>query len=336
MSTSALLQAVPGLQDLGFKSVDFAGGRLWNFMRAADCQHLLVMWQNVVAGPEQVKVVHGHRQVVRGPSQVSWRSQALHVPSGLQVREARIVASAPAVSQAGKRAVAQNFPRALVLIGKERNGDNYLHAFRVSDGGWVESQDVFAGVPPYVLQNLAGQATFSNSDLVLAIVGGNVVPSTTPASATANAATASNGYRIVLHFLGGKYVMEGRSGEEGALAVAAQFAQALQQSRPDLAKAWLADPKLISIPKYIGYFSKPAPEAKIVPMSNPNGAVTRFRIITGLTEDLIVDIAKTKTLPLAVKAMFIAPPDPLAQKILSNLHEKTVPSERLPADENGK
>ncbi|MGL1742622.1 hypothetical protein ACSTHD_23555, partial [Vibrio parahaemolyticus] len=91
------------------------------------------------------------------------RLQPLGVPAGLQVREAKIVSAAPALLQGGKHPVVQSFPRALILIGKERNGDNYLHAFRFVDGNWNESNDVFSAIPPYVLQNLAGQATFSNS-----------------------------------------------------------------------------------------------------------------------------------------------------------------------------
>ena len=235
---------------------------------------------------------------------------------GVQIKEARIVSSV-AVSAVGKRVVRSESPRSLVLVGCEKSGTSYLHAFRASGGTWNEVTDVFSGVPPYVLQNLSGKASFNGNDLVLAIGG---TATSDGGDKKTSSGTASNGYRIVLKLIAGKYTLEGgKNGEEGALAITAQFASALQQNRPDLAKAWLVDPKLVSIPKYIGYFTKTAPAVRIIPMANPGNGSVRFRLITSMKEDLIVDVGRTKTLPFAVKAVFIAPPDPLASKILSNL-----------------
>ena len=322
-SQAALLQSIPSLKDTGFVLIDFSGGRIWNFTRIPECQHVILQWQAVTPGTDEAVIVKGRRRMVHGAPTVSWRAEFVRVVPYVQIKEARIVSSV-SVSTVGKRLVRSESPRSLILVGAEKSGSSYLHAFRATGGTWNEVTDVFSGVPPYVLQNLSGKASFSGNDLVLAIGGTSTSDGGDKKTSTG---TASNGYRIVLKLIGGKYTLEGgKNGEEGALAVTAQFASALQQNRPDLAKAWLADPKLVSIPKYIGYFTKTAPAPRIIPMANPGNGTARFRLITGMKDDLIVDVGKIKTLPFAVKAVFVAPPDPLASKILSNLQPHEPPA----------
>jgi hypothetical protein len=316
MSQAALMQLIPSLTDIGTKFVDFSGNRLWNFTRVPECQHVILQWQSVTPGVDEAVIVKGRRRIVRSNPTVAWKADLVRVNPGVQIKEARIVSSV-ATTTVGKRVVRSESPRSLVFVGTEKSGSSYLRAFRSGGGTWSETPEVFNGVPPYVLQNLSGKASFSGNDLVLAIGG---TSTSDGGDAKTGAGTASNGYRIVLKLVGGKYTIDGgKNGEDGALAVTAQFASALQQNRPDLAKAWLADPKLASIPKYIGYFTKTAPALRIIPMATPGNGNARFRLITSMKEDLIVDVGKIKALPFAVKAVFVAPPDPLASKILSNL-----------------
>jgi hypothetical protein len=315
MSQAALLQMIPQLSEIGTKLVDFSGNRLWNFTRAPECQHVILQYQSVTPGVDEAVIVKGRRRIVRTNPTVVWRADIVRVTPGIQIKEARIVSSVTTTT-VGKRVVRNESPRSLVLVGCEKSSSSYLRAFRAASGTWNETPDVFNGVPPYVLQNLSNKASFSGNDLVLAIGGTN----TSDGDLKTGTGTSSNGYRIVLKLIGGRYTLDGgKNGEDGALAVTAQFASALQQNRPDLAKAWLADPKLVSIPKYIGYFTKTAPVLRIIPMANPGNGSVRFRLITSMKEDLIVDVGKIKTLPFAVKSVFVAPPDPLASKILSNL-----------------
>jgi hypothetical protein len=53
-------------------------------------------------------------------------------------------------------------------------------------------------------------------------------------------------------------------------------------------------------------------------MANPGNGISRYRLVSFGKNDLIIDVGKTKTQQLAIKAMFIAPPDPLAQKLLGS------------------
>ena len=326
LSQAVLFAANPGLVDIGTKITDFSSGRIWSFPRINECQHLLLQWQNVTPGPEEAVLVRGKRRIVRGTPKVSWRSELVHVPGGVQIKEARIVGSSQ-VTTVGKKVTRVDSPKSLVLVGLERTGNSYLQAFRASGGMWNEATDVFSGVPPYVLQSLAGKTTFSGNDLVLSIGGSAPTPPPLPNEAGTAAGekkpapvAVSNGYRLVLKLVNGKYQMEGgKNGEDGAFATVAQFSNALQQGRPDIAKAWLADPKLISIPKYIGYFGKSVPTPRLIPMANPLNGFNRYRLITSMKEDLIIDVGRAKSPTFAIKALFIAPPDPLASRILSNL-----------------
>jgi hypothetical protein len=316
MSQDALFKMVPPLAEIGTKFVDFSGNRLWNFTRAPECQHVILQYLSVTPGVEEAVMVKGRRRLVRTSPTVAWRADLVRVTPGVQIKEARIVSSVTTTA-VGKRVVRSESARSLILVGCDKSSASYLRGFRAASGTWNETPEVFNGVPPYVLQNLSGKASFSGSDLVLAIGGTSTSDGGDPKT---GAGTTSNGYRIVLKLIGGRYSLDGgKNGEDGAIAVTAQFASALQQNRPDLAKAWLADPKLSSIPKYIGYFSKNMPALRIIPMASPGNGSTRFRLITSLKEDLIIDVGKIKTLPFAVKAVFVAPPDPLASKILSNL-----------------
>ena len=96
------------------------------------------------------------------------------------------------------------------------------------------------------------------------------------------------------------------------------FVQAIAQGKPDLAKSWLQDPKLISIPKYLNLIGRSSPPMRLVPMTGFN--VYRYRVITGNKNDLIIEVARIATAgrlrgQLAVRGLFVAPQDALAQKM---------------------
>jgi hypothetical protein len=305
----SLLKDNACLTDLGAQVHDASGARIWTFSRVPESQTAIVQWQNFAPGPEEVIRVKGRKRIVRGAPIVSWRMQAVHLPAGVVVQEAKLVSAPATVAGVGKKAVRTDYPRSLILAGTEKTGNTWLHGYRLADGAWVESADMFSGVPPYLLQNLAGKVSFSGNDLVVAV------------GMQGTSSTSSNGYRIVLRLLGGKYCLEGKSGAEGPISVVEQFAQALQQNRLDLAKGWLSDAKLMSIPKYVGITGHPNGQPlRIIPMASPGNGNSRFRLMTFSKDDLIVDVGRDKkTQQLAIKAIFIAPPDPLAQKLLGSL-----------------
>jgi hypothetical protein len=154
------------------------------------------------------------------------------------------------------------------------------------------------------VQNIAGNPGFSGNDLVLSLPG------------AASGGPQSSGYKIVLKYIDGKFSMEGQSSDQGPSMVVMQFMQALQQNRVDMARAWLIDPKLISIPKYAGLLSRPADKPfRIIAMSAPLLTGARFRIMTFDKTDLIADVVKVKN-QWTIKALYMAPPDPMAQKLV--------------------
>ncbi len=71
-------------------------------------------------------------------------------------------------------------------------------------------------------------------------------------------------------------------------------------------------------------------------MASPGNGNSRYRLVTFLKDDLIIDVGKTKTQPMAIKALFIAPPDPWAQKLLGNFSSPANASDSKAPDAGGK
>jgi hypothetical protein len=274
--------------------------------------------------------VRGRKRVVRGEPSIVWKLQMMRLPAGLALKDAKLVRSTVAATQpagagagvnAGiKKSADVDSVRALILSGVERNGNTWLHAYRQVGSNWNDSPDLFSGVPPFLLQNLAGKVSFVGNDLIVSV--GMPTPLAKVADEVGKGATSSsgtaNGYRLILHFINGKYVLDGKTGDDGPFAVAQQFATAVAQNRIELAKGWMAEGKLISIPQYAGLLGHSP--LRVMPMASPGNGNSRFRLVSFLKEDLIIDIGKIKTQQLAVKAIYVAPADPLAQKLLNNLN----------------
>ncbi len=135
-------------------------------------------------------------------------------------------------------------------------------------------------------------------------------------------ATAVAGYKILLKYMGGKFALAGNLPDDAPLSVALAFCQNICAGHSDVAKGWLTDPKLISIPKYLGLVGRTTPPMRLVAMTGASGA--RYRLITSAKDDLIIDVGRV-TAPgkmkgqLAVKGLFIAAPDAYAAKLTGTI-----------------
>jgi hypothetical protein len=294
--SGTVLHANPGLTDIGAVCNDAgSGARVWAFPKISDSQSLLLQYQ-CPTGPATHKTVGKgkHRKVIVEPAPVVTKFQVLPIPSNVSFRDAQFVRSTP-------RAIKSEI-RDLVLVGNERVGGTiWIATYRLSESGLAEDAVALSTVPPYLVQGCAGTPGFSGNDLVFSLSGGG--------------GPQTSGYKMVLKFVDGKFGMEGQTGEQGPSMVVFQFMQALQQNRLDVARAWLSDPKLISLPRYAGLLNRGSDKPiKVIAMSAPLLQGSRFRLMTYEKTDLIMDVGKVKN-QWTIKALYFAPPDPLAQKL---------------------
>lgn len=326
-SVGVLMHTNPGLTELSAKVDDAGGGaRVWSFPKVDEAQAILVQWQQPVGPPTKTIVGHGrHKTVVFGPAPTVSRMQLIALPATVVFRDSQIVHSAGVPAAKGKPGKPEY--RALVLSGNERGGSTiWLGAYKLAEGTWVESPSVLASVPPYLVQNIAGKASFSGNDLVFSLGSSTSTAGESPSS------SQNSGYKIVLKFIDGKFLVSGKSADEGPSLVVTQWMQAVQHGQIDLARAWLSDPNLISIVKYAGLLNRPSDKPfKIMAMSAPFLNGERFRVITFDKTDLIVDVGKVKA-QWAIKALFMAPPDPVAQKLLGTLPSAETVQAKTPAN----
>ena len=127
----------------------------------------------------------------------------------------------------------------------------------------------------------------------------------------------------MLKFVAGKYTLSGHMPDDAPFSVALSFAQAIAGAKPELAKSWLVDSKLVSIPKYLGLFGRVSPPMRLVAMSNAGGA-SRYRLVTSSKDDLIIEVGRILQPgrlkgQLAIRALFIAPPDAIAQRLSGSM-----------------
>ncbi|HEY9676571.1 MAG TPA: hypothetical protein V6C76_01115 [Drouetiella sp.] len=313
-SAASITGAYHGLSDLGVSVIDGEGARVWAFPRVPEAQSVILQWNATTSTTVQKPVGRRHKMVSQVTVVSSPRAQVLNVAPGVLLNDAHLMTGA----------------HNLMLSGNVKSsGAVWLQAFKLVENQWTETNDVFAGVPPFLTQNLVGKASFSGNDLVLTIGGGK-----TPAGKTQ---PQSSGYKIVLKFADGHYSFQTHSGEDAPTLTALQFVQAVQQGHTDLAKALLADPRLISIPKYIGLGKKAGQPFKLISMANPGPGMFRYRLMTFDKNDLIMDVINYKK-AWTVKALFIAPPDPVAQKLVGSLPTVSTekPAPEKPPEESNK
>lgn len=311
-SAAAILASYPQLSELGVSVIDGEGSRVWAFPRVPECQNIILQWSGTVATTVQRPVGRRHKLVAQTAITSVPHTQVMLIPSGVALNDAHL-------STGG---------HLLTLTGNAKGtGAVWLQSYKAVEGQWTETSDMFSSIPPFLTQNLIGKASFAGNDLVLTVGGGK--------SASGKPQPTSSGYKILLHYVDGRYSLDARTTEEGPALVALQFVQAIQQGHLDVAKGWLADQRLLSIPKYIGLNRTAGLPFKIIAMANPGTGAFRYRLMTFEKNDLIMDIGKVKN-QWAVKGLFIAPPDPLAQKLVGSLPATEKAAESKPADESNK
>jgi len=222
-------------------------------------------------------------------------AQSINMPAGVEIRQACIFNGA-----GGKT-------RFLAILGWDlQSGHAWTYGLKRSSTGWIQFADLWQQVPSFLLQSGQAKTKFSENNLVITI-GGN---------SGAENAGSTGGYELVMPFVENHFSLTRNEALDPARGVALQFLLAIQAKRPDLAKIWLLDPQLASIPGYLGLYARPAGSSllKLVNMSPPLNGGIRFRIITGTKDDLILDIGKFKGQWL-VKALFIASADELSREI---------------------
>jgi hypothetical protein len=337
---AAVIAANPSLSEFKVKvsEVGVNNFRVWSFPRIAE----------------------SHSVVFQTPA----RTTSIPLPQNVSFREARIIGvhhaspAAPPVAKKGMskaalqaqahahalaeaaraRASAQaaGAAKTLVLIGADRaSGALWFKGFHLVEG-MPEASELFASLPAFFTQNVTGKASFSGNDIVLTIQAptpqkadkgeeekppGTVKDTITKVK---TATPASAGYKVVLKYIGGKFTLAGHMPDDAPQSIAFSFAQAVAAGKPDLAKSWLVDPKLVSIPKYIGLFGRVSPPMRIVPMSAAVNGAARYRLVTSAKDDLIIEVARITSAgrfkgQLAIRALFVAPPDAIAQRLSGSM-----------------
>lgn len=309
VDSQLMIQSNPSMQDFKAKAQELPGaGRVWSFI-----------------GPKE-----SHTAIFQSSQ---GRVFLIPMPALTALREARFLSHTAAPPAPGGKPAAKpaatppaSASKYLAFIGGDRaTGNLWFKGYKIENGALFEAPEVFGSLPPFFTQSVSGKASFAGNDIVLTILppvsndpykGGDTKPEKPKA--------APVGYRVTLKFAGNHYTLAGKLPEEGPHAVALVFAQALAAGRTEIAKSWLIDPKLICIPKYLGLIGRDTPPMRLVPMTSTVFGGSRFRLVTGAKDDLIIEVGvisqpgrlKGKT---AVKGIFVAPPDALAQKITGTI-----------------
>ncbi|MBX9877167.1 MAG: hypothetical protein K2Y22_01800 [Candidatus Obscuribacterales bacterium] len=313
---------IPQLTQLGLKVYDGGQARIWSFPQITQSREIIVEWREVkavkVAGAKVAsKAVIAHTQLITIPDVFINEAKVVSVPTGA-------VAVKPAVAKGAKAPAKTAAPVAkvpgtkfLVLTGNDKTAKTvWWSSYKFTSTGWVPASDLMASIPAS-LNSIQGKVSLSGSDLVV-----TVTPSV--GTTTSYGKPDASAYKLVFHLNGGKYVMEGSAVDDSIHSVIFQFLRAEREGRLEMAKAWVTDPKLASIPKYIGLQSRTDGQLRLVAMPNPLNGCQRFRLVTYGRDDLIFDVGRrndprTKQIQWVIKAIFVAPADPALQKFARNL-----------------
>lgn len=309
------------LKDLQAKAIEAGGARVWTFPGSQNNHSLVIQSGGGVSteGAPAAKAV------------------IVPVPETVNITTAKIVKSFTTKTESIKirrkviqKTVRVEGPSMLVVAGLDRvSGLVYLGAYRPGGNSWSATSEPFSQISQNFLQTLSGQASFNGNDLVLSVSSQSPAePETKVETKTGSQPPRpkSSSYQIVLKFVGGHFIVAGAPGSKDVpLQVVTYFVQCMRTGRMDLAKAWLADPSLLSIPKYLGLVGRNQEPYKVISMSSPASGGTRYRLVTTQKHDLIFDCGKVKK-DIMIKAMFIAPPDPLTKNLMGTLVGATPPS----------
>lgn len=302
----------PALKDMQTKVFDAGGARVFAFPGSKHSRSLLIQSGG---GAVATSSADG----TTPPPAPQARVTLVDYPDTVNVSAAKIVRASTTTTRAVKvrRKIVQQVvhvpgPSYLVVGGLDRvSGLVWLGAYKPYNGQWVPTNELFSQIPAHFLETVSGQASFSGNDLILSVSSQEGATSGLPRP-------KSSSYQIVLRFLNGHYVLAGSPSQNMPVSIVSYFVQCLRMNRQDLAKAWLADPNLISIPKYIHLWKNGEQTYKLVTMSQPGGGVSRYRLVTNNKHDLIFDVGLHKK-QLLIKGIFIAPPDPLAKSLTGTI-----------------
>ncbi len=338
VDAATIIKNHPQLADLGARAIDAGGAKVWVFNKCPVAQTCIILTGHPAApalpGKPPAFPAAWHAQLLSMPPSISiWGAKIVTKANPVPTKTVKIGKGARAKlvkvpikpAAAAAAAAAPGAPKYLVITGNDRStGLITLYGLRPTEAGWTAAPELFTSVPPFLLSSVQGKASFSGSDIVLALASAAkpAEKPVTPANGKATA-PASGSYKIVLRFVNNKYLLEGKAPDEGPAMVIHQFLQAVKDGRQDVAKAWLADDHLAAIPKYLGLYGKTDQVYKLVAMSNPFGGASRFRVVTFGKDDLILDVGMIKKYDfgkprsyVAIKSLFVAPPDPFAKKLV--------------------
>jgi len=314
--SQAVIAQNKALKDVQARCLDAGGARVWTFPGS---QHNRCLVIQSGGGPAADGAPTSKVSIVA-------------VPETVNVTAARIVKSFTTVNKPMKvgrhkivqKAVKVEGPSMLAVAGLDRvSGLVYLGAFKPVSGTWVATSEPFSQIPSHFMQTLSGQASFYGNDLVLSVSSQTATPSSDEVKVSAPATSGlprpkSSAYQIVLKFVGGHFVLSGSPGKDMPLSIVTYFVQCMRMNRMDLAKAWLAEPGLLSIPKYVGLIGKNSEPYKLVAMSTPGYGGARYRLVTNQKHDLILEVGKVKK-DMLIKGVFIAPPDAMARNLAGTI-----------------
>ncbi len=312
-----LVKMFPVLQDLGAKAIDAGSGRIWIFTQVTSSHDGVIQWAD---SHSLVTFVGRRHKIKKVTTTTSWHTQLLSLPDGITLKEARVTGGY------------------LVLVGEDHGSTLWVHAYRASDGTWNESASQLDSIPTFLKENVSGKIAFRGADLIFTVAhavsgkAAGIINQTIPEAESAT-------YRFWLHLTENGYVLEQHLPNEEQFFLVRHFLEAIAGNRTDVAKSILADPRLISIPRYVGMQSMGTSTFRVIEMASPPSGVIRFRVITNGKDDLIFDIGRFRDKGAikdrqAIKAIFVAPPDPWLQQLSKVLpvYDRLVPPPTKPEE----
>jgi hypothetical protein len=256
-------------------------------------KYALIQWTTetaIAAAPTTSRSKHWQKKARKIRTTSVIKTGVISIPSSVEIKEATLLPHAVAMAKGKTGKVSATPNRYLALLGIDiQSGHTWLLGLKPNSGDWINCPELFQDVPPFLFQTNSAKTKFSGNSLVITMGG-------------------ASGYELVMPLADSHFAFSTREAQDSASAVAHQFLLALQYKRLDLAKVWLIDPKLVSIPAYLGLFNRvsDSPSLKLIGMSPPISGGSRFRLITSTKDDLIIDVGKVKN-QLLIKGLFIAP-----------------------------
>jgi hypothetical protein len=314
-----------GLADLGLVCMQQSSLKLWYFPQAPD-NGVYLQWPQSRPKPSaKSEEAEEHAAV-----------QYLPLPGSTALKDARVLflAAHPhdTVAQPGIKKKTKQPPatvhrlttpshpanKFLVLAGIQQPGGKlWLDCYQFSAGTWKENSAPLSKIPPLLIGNLTGDVSFVGNDLVLTASPSDI-QATTGGGTVKGAKPDFSVYKLSMKLVDNYYMIDGQGHADTAHGAVTQFLQAAQRNRTDLAKAWVEDPSLANIPRYLKLFNqKPLSNFRIISLSAPH-SIYRYRLITFGKDDLIFDVGHPKD-QWIIKAIFVAPSDLGWQRIAENL-----------------